>query len=73
MIALIVGSCFGLFYSFGDSSDYTLQNAISEIHSDYLAKIEEAKQSEEYPTEMLMNLEHSIKNGIAEVPSRSGK
>ena len=48
MIALIVGSCFGLFYSFGDSSDYTLQNAISEIHSDYLAKIEEAKQSEEY-------------------------
>jgi len=48
MVALIVGSCFGLFYSFGDSSDYTLQNAISEIHSDYLAKIEEAKQSEEY-------------------------
>lgn len=48
VIALIVGSCFGLFYSFGDSSDYTLQNAISEIHSDYLAKIEEAKQSEEY-------------------------
>ena len=48
MIALIVGSCFGLFYSFGDSSDYTLQNAISEIQSDYLSKIEEAKQSEEY-------------------------
>ena len=48
MVALIVGSCFGLFYSFGDSSDYTLQNAISEIHSGYLAKIEEAKKSDEY-------------------------
>lgn len=48
IVALIVGSCFGLFYSFGDSSDYTLQNAISEIHSGYLAKIEEAKKSDEY-------------------------
>ncbi len=48
MIALIVGSCFGLFYSFGDSSDYTLQNAISEIHSEYLSELEKAKQSEEY-------------------------
>ena len=48
MVALIVGSCFGLFYSFGDSSEYTLQNAISEIHLDYLAKIDDANQSEEY-------------------------
>ena len=45
MVALIVGSCFGLFYSAGDTDGLTMQSAISDINAEYQAKIEEAKNS----------------------------
>ena len=46
MIALIVGSCFGIFYSSGDSSGgMTLKTAISEINSDYQSRIDSIKTS----------------------------
>ena len=48
MVALIVGSCFGIFYSFGDSDDLTMQTAIRDINSEYQAKIEEIKNSTSY-------------------------
>ncbi len=45
MVALIVGSCFGLFYSAGDSTGMTMQTAISDINTEYQAKIDETKNS----------------------------
>ena len=48
MVALIVGSCFGIFYSAGDTDSLTIQTAISDINSEYQAKIEETKNSASY-------------------------
>ncbi|MDD5924068.1 MAG: CHAP domain-containing protein [Clostridia bacterium] len=45
MIALIVGSCFGIFYSSGDTDGLTMQGAISNINTEYQTKIEETKNS----------------------------
>ena len=45
MVALIVGSCFGLFYSAGDSTGMTMQTAINDINTEYQAKIDETKNS----------------------------
>lgn len=50
MVALIVGSGFGLFYSGGGHSESGLdmQTAITEINNEYLNKIEEIKSSNEH-------------------------
>ncbi len=45
MVALIVGSCFGVFYSAGDTDGLTMQGVISEINTEYQAKIEETKNA----------------------------
>ena len=44
LIALIVGSCFGIFFSGDDTgSGITMQTVISEINAEYQAKIDEIK------------------------------
>lgn len=49
IIALIAGSCFGIFFSGEDTgSGMTLQNVISEINNEYEAKITEIKNSNTY-------------------------
>ena len=49
VIGLIVGSCFGLFYSFGDSGNgMTIRTAIEEINNEYQSKIEKTKKSSSY-------------------------
>ena len=49
VIALIAGSCFGIFFSSEDTgSGITLQNVISEINKEYEAKITEIKNSNTY-------------------------
>jgi hypothetical protein len=50
MVALIVGSGFGLFYSGGGHSDseMTMQTAITQINEDYQTRIEEIKSSNGY-------------------------
>ena len=50
MVALIVGSGFGLFYSGGGHSEsgMDMQTAITEINNEYLNKIEEIKSSNEH-------------------------
>lgn len=51
VIALIVGSCFGIFYSLEDdngSGGMTMQTAISTIDREYHQKINEIRQSETY-------------------------
>lgn len=45
LVALIVASCFGIFYSSGDTDGLTMQGAISDINAEYNAKIDEAKNS----------------------------
>ena len=45
MVALIIGSGFGIFYSPGDTDGLTMQRAISEINAEYQTKIEEMKNS----------------------------
>lgn len=45
MVALIVGSCFGVFYSAGDTDGLTMQGVIGEINTEYQAKIEETKSA----------------------------
>ena len=49
IIALIAGSCFGIFFIGEDTgSGITLQNVISEINNEYEAKITEIKNSNTY-------------------------
>ena len=49
VIALIAGSCFGIFFIGEDTgSGITLQNVISEINNEYEAKITEIKNSNTY-------------------------
>ena len=49
LIALIVGSCFGIFFSGDDTgSGITIQTVISEINTEYLAKIDEIKNANTY-------------------------
>lgn len=45
MVALIVGSCFGLFYSAGDTDGLTMQGVIVEINTEYQTKIDETRNS----------------------------
>ncbi len=48
-IALIVGSCFGLFFSGEDSgTGQTIQTAVQEINSEYQAKLDEIKAPHTY-------------------------
>lgn len=48
MVALIVGSCFGIFYSSGDTDGLTMQGVIQEVNTEYQAKIDETKNSVSY-------------------------
>lgn len=49
MVALIVGSCFGIFYSFGDPGEgISMNDAIGQIDSDYYEKIESIRSNTEY-------------------------
>lgn len=49
LIALIVGSCFGIFFSGDDTgTGMTMSTAISGINTEYTAKIEESKASASY-------------------------
>ena len=48
MVALIVGSCFGIFYSAGDTDGLTMQGVIQEVNTEYQAKIDETKNSASY-------------------------
>lgn len=48
MVALIVGSGFGIFYSPGDMDGLTLQGAVAEINAEYQAKIDDMKSSVSY-------------------------
>lgn len=49
LIALIVGSCFGLFFSGEDSgTGQTIQTAVQEINSEYQAKLDEIKAPHTY-------------------------
>jgi len=49
IIALIVGSCYGIFFSNEDSeSTYSLQSVITEINNEYLERIEDIKNQYSY-------------------------
>ena len=48
MVALIVGSGFGIFYSPGDTDGLTLQGAVAEINTEYQTKIDDMKSSVSY-------------------------
>ena len=43
VLAMIVGSCFGIFYGEDDSGDLSVQNVIRETEREYLEKLEETK------------------------------
>lgn len=49
LIALIVGSCFGIFFSSEDTgSDQTMQQVVQEINEEYLSEIDHIKSSVPY-------------------------
>ncbi len=49
LVALIVGSCFGIFFSGEDSgTGQTMQTAVQEINTEYQNKIEETKRANTY-------------------------
>ena len=43
VVALIVGSCFGIFFSNESSGGPTMQSVVQEIHTEYTAKLDEIK------------------------------
>lgn len=49
LIAMIIGSCFGIFFSSEDSgSGMTMQGVVQEINTEYQDKLDEAKASHTY-------------------------
>ena len=49
LIALLIGSCFGIFFSSEDSgSGYTMQNVVQEINADYQTQIDTTKANISY-------------------------
>ena len=49
LIALLIGSCFGIFFSGEDSgSGYTMQNVVQEINADYQTQIDTTKANISY-------------------------
>ena len=49
LIALLIGSCFGIFFSGEDSgSGYTMQNVVQEINTDYQTQIDTTKANISY-------------------------
>lgn len=56
MVALIVGSCFGIFYSSGDTDGLTMQGVIQEVNTEYQARIDETRNSISYDSMVIVFL-----------------
>ena len=66
MVAMIVGSCFGIFFSDSDTgSGMSMRTAISNIDAEYHGKIEEMKNSVSYDILKIQGDEVAWKNVLA--------
>lgn len=60
MVAMIVGSCFGIFFpSEGSGSGMTLQSVVQEVNTEYQNKLDEIKESHTYDV-LEMNGAHAV-------------